>query len=811
MENKTNRLTPEQLYTHCDLSQFTFNTTDDIDAVIQIVGQEKAVDAIKFGISIPHEGYNIFVLGPHGAGKFSTVSSLLGERAAKLQRPDDWGYVFNFDQPHRPRAIRFPNGQGAVFARDMDQLIVDLRHTIPGVFNSDDYQSQLREIEQEFKDREEQAIDEVRQEASAKQIALVRTTSGFAFAAVQDNEIVKPKDYDKLSQEQRSRIEADIDLLQEKLQKVINQLPQWRAEAREKVRSVTQRTASKAVSYPISQLRQRYNENAKVVDYLERVEQDIVENIGDFRSNDDADSSSQNSVALDISHTTPFYRYKVNLFSHNGSDEGAPVVYEDHPTHQHLVGRIEHVAMMGALLTDFRLIKPGALHRANQGFLVLDAYKILSNLYAWDGLKRALQSKEIRIQSLEQLLSLVSTVSLEPECIPLSTKVVLLGDRYLYYLMYQLDPDFCELFKVAADFDETVQRIPENVHQYVNLIATLTKQYTLRGLLPEAVGRIIEQCSRMAEDSLKLSTHLREITDLLRESDYWAGERGSQYIAKQDVEKTLQSRELRTSRIKMLHLEAIERRIQLIDSTGARVGVVNGLSIFALGDVEFASPTRITATVRMGEGDVINIDREVELSGPIHSKGVFILSSFLGTHYGCDYPLSLSANLVFEQSYGTVEGDSASSSELLALLSALSGVPIKQSIGVTGSVNQFGEIQAIGGVNLKIEGFFDVCKAQGLSGEQGVLIPASNVNHLMLREEIIQAVRDGQFHIYTMSTINEGIAILTGCAAGKRSAKGAFPEGSVNYLVEQRLIAMAMRRHDFMAGPKDDGEIHGDG
>ena len=812
MSSKIRPLSPDQLYTYCDFSTFSFNSTDDIDAIVQTVGQEKAVDAIKFGVSIQHEGYNIFVLGSPGSGKYTTSIALLNEKIKDLPQPDDWCYVYNFDQPHKPKALSLAHGEAALFAHEMEQLIEELLHTISAVFTSDDYQAQIHALEQQFKDREDEAIESIRSQARDKEIALLRTTGGFAFAAIHEGEVLKPKDYEKLTEANREQIESDITELQKELHKVINQIPQWRSETREKIKQLIRQVATEVVSYPIAQLKKRYSGLKKVINYLDRVQEDIIDNIDEFRSEEEAGLAMQSASRFDMSHSSPLYRYQVNVVSSNGLEAaGAPVVYEDHPTYQNLVGRIEHIAMMGALITDFRLIKPGALHRANQGFLVLDAYKILSHPYAWDGLKRALQSKEIRIQSLEQLLSLVSTVSLEPECIPLNTKVVLLGDRYLYYLLYQLDPEFCELFKVAADFDESIERIPENTHQYVNLIATLTKKHKLRGLLPEAVGRVIEECSRSVEDSEKLSTHLRGIADLLMEADYWAENSGNKHVSKQDVEKAISAREVRSSRIKLLHLDSIKRDIHLIDIQGERSGVVNGLSVISLGDIEFGTPTRITASVRMGEGEVVNIEREVELSGPIHSKGVFILSSYLAAHYATDYPLSVMANLVFEQSYGVVDGDSASSAELIALLSALANVPIKQNIAVTGSVNQLGEVQAIGGVNYKIEGFFDVCTAKGLTGDQGVLIPHANVKHLMLREDVIQAAKQKQFHIYTMKSINEGIEVLTGLKAGERNDEESYPEETVNDLVEQRLIAMAKCRHDFSSTHKEDSESDNDG
>ena len=797
-------LSPDQLYTSCDLSEFKFQSTDDIDAVVQTVGQEKAVDALHFGMNLQHEGYNIFVLGPPGSGKFSTVMALLRDKAKDQPLPDDWCYVYNFDVPHKPKAICLPCGEGKVFADDMENMIDALRQSLFAVFNSDEYQSQVHALEHELKDQEEQAIETIRQEAREHGIALIRTSNGFAFAAIHEGEALKPREYEHLPAKQRVQIEARINELEKKLQKVINQVPQWRNETREKIKTLVKSMAAGVVRYPLSRLKKRYGNTQQIIQYLDRVERDVLDNIEEFRF---AEEEEKTPGYLDISHSTPFYRYKVNVLVTNGHEgSGAPVVYEDHPTYQNLVGRIEHISMMGALLTDFRLIKPGALHRATQGFLVLDAYKILSHAHAWEGLKRALQSKEIRIQSLEQWLSLASTVSLEPECIPLNTKVILLGDRYLYYLLHQLDPEFCELFKVAADFEESVQRIPENISQYVSLISTLSKKRHLRGLDPQAVACVIEHCSRMIEDAERLSTHLRSITDLLIEADFWASEREHSLIERQDVEQAILAREQRSSRIKSLHLEAIRRGMHIIDTQGERVGVVNGLTVMFLGDTEFGTPTRITATVRMGEGDVINIEREVELSGPIHSKGVFILSSYLSSHYAVGYPLSLSANVAFEQSYSMIEGDSASAAELFALLSAIAQIPIRQNIAVTGSINQLGEVQAIGGVNHKIEGFFDACKLQGLNGEQGVVIPKANVQHLMLRRDVIDAVRAEQFHIYAIENVNQGLEVLTGSIAGERDEHGSYPEQSVNWKVEQRLTDMAKNRHDFSSVPKDEAD-----
>jgi len=485
--------------------------------------------------------------------------------------------------------------------------------------------------------------------------------------------------------------------------------------------------------------------------------------------------------------------------------KGAPVVYEDHPTFLNLIGRIEHIAQMGALITDFNLIKPGALHRANGGYLIVDAREVLLQPYAWEGLKLALRSRELRIESLGQALSLISTVSLEPEPIPLDVKIVLIGERLLYYLLYQYDPDFSELFKVEADFNEELVRTPENTQLYARLIATMARNENLRPFSRDAVACIIERSARMAGDGTRISIHLGGLADLLREANFWAGDNGHTAITRADVQRAIDEQIRRADRVRERMQEQILRGKVLIDTQGERIGQINGLSVIDLGNFAFGVPSRITARVRMGKGEVIDIEREVELGGPIHSKGVLILSSFLGTRYSAERPLSLWASLVFEQSYSGVEGDSASLAELCALLSALARVPIQQSWAVTGSVNQHGQVQPIGGVNEKIEGFFDICKQRGLTGDQGVIIPAANVDHLMLRQDVVDAVAAGQFRIVAVENVDEAIELLTGVPAGERDESGAFPPGSVNQRVEGRLIDLAEKQRAFEAS-KDDSD-----
>jgi lon-related putative ATP-dependent protease len=797
-------LEPAALYQRCDPTQFTFETTADLEDLTEVVGQERAVEAVRFGIGIRREGFNLFALGPEGTGKYGVVRHYLERQAATQPPPSDWCYVNNFVESYKPDALRLPPGGGPKLRRDMERLVEELRTAIPATFESEHYRTRRQEIEEEFRERQEKALADIRRQAQDRGLALMRTPMGLAFAPMRGGQVISPEDFQKLSPEEQERAQADVAMLQEELQKSLGQLPQWERELRAKVKALDQEVGTYAVGPLTEELRRTYTVLPEVVEYLSRVQRDVMENLEEFRRAAEAPEAPPAMPAEGASRRLPalpgpsfFRRYQVNVLVDHSSATGAPVIYEDHPTVQNLVGRIEHMAQMGTLITDFNLIKAGALHRANGGYLILEARKVLLQPFAWEELKRTLSSEEIRIEVLGQTLSLISTVSLQPEPIPLDVKVVLLGERLLYYTLSQLDPDFADLFKVAADFEDQMDRTSENHLLYARMIATMVRQEALRPFNREAVARVIEQSARLAGDAERLSTHLRSIADLLREADYWAGEAQHDVVTAADVQRAIDAQIYRSDRVRERIQEEIQRGTILIDTQGAKVGQVNGLSVTTLGQFAFGRPSRITARVRLGRGEVVDIEREVALGGPIHSKGVLILASYLGARYAMDRPLSLSASLVFEQSYSGVEGDSASSAELYALLSALAELPIKQGLAVTGSVNQYGQVQAIGGVNEKIEGFFDICRAQGVTGEQGALIPASNVKHLMLRPDIVEAVAAGRFHVYPVETIDQGIELLTGVPAGERDDKGEFPAGSVNQRVEARLIALAEKRLAF--------------
>ncbi len=803
-------LSVQQLRQTCDPSQFDFETTDELAdlSLNEIVGQERAVEAILFGIGIRREGYNLYALGPSGTGKRTTITQFLDQQAADEAVPPDWCYVNNFEQPHKPRALQLPPGRGDVLRQDMEQLIEELRISIPAAFETDDYRTRRQEVEEEFKERQGKAFTGIQQRAQEHNIALIRTPTGLAIAPLKDGEVISPDDFQKLPKEERKEFEKDLPKLQEQLEETLHQVRQWEREGREKVQELDRQVAMFAAGHRIDELREKYTELPNVVNHLDAVQQDIVKNVDEFRKVDKTENPKVAGMPLPPSMLGPplFRRYQVNVLVDHTKSEGAPVIFEEYPTYNNLIGRIEHLSQMGALITDFNLIKPGALHRTNGGYLILDAQQVLQQPYAWGGLKRALRAREVRIEPLGQALSLVSTVSLEPEPIPLDVKIILVGERRLYYLLYQHDPDFSELFKVAIDFNARMVRTPENNRLYAGLIATKGRLEGLRPFNRDAIAYIIERSARIAGDAKKLSGHMLSIADLLREADYWADKAGNGVVAVADIQRAIDAQTRRADRIRERVQEQIRRGTIMIDTDGERVGQVNGLSVIGLGNFSFGQPSRITARVRLGKGEVVDIEREVELGGPIHSKGVLILSSFLGARYAPEHPLSLSASLAFEQSYGGVDGDSASMAELCALLSALAGAPLKQSLAMTGSVNQHGESQPIGGVNEKIEGFFDVCQVRGLTGEQGVIIPASNVEHLMLRKDVVEAAEAGQFHVYSVRTVDQALELLTGIPAGTRDAEGDFAKDSINQRVEARLIELAEKQRDFDDPPEPDDE-----
>jgi predicted ATP-dependent protease len=790
------------LLRRCDVSLLDFETTAELTDTVDIVGQSRALNAVGFGIDIKTPGFNLFVLGEPGSGRHAAVRRLLEEKAVGEPAPSDWCYVNNFADPNKPRLLRVPHGRGGQLRRDMQQFVAELAKAISVAFESEEYRVRIESIQEEFKQREENALRQLGQESGEKGIALLRTPHGFVFAPIKGEETMGPDEFEKLPDEEKARIGRLIEEFGDRLHKLMHQFPQWRREMQTRIKAASRETMSLAVGHLIEELKERYTDLLNVLEFLDQVMRDVIESGEELREQPKTEGDMSGVV---VSGSISLARYQVNLLVDNGALKAAPVVFEDHPTYPNLVGRVDSVAHMGTLVTNFTLIRPGALQHANGGYLVLDAAKVLTQPYAWEGLKRALRSAQLRIESLGQVFGFASTLPLEPEPMPLSVKVVLVGERLLYYLLKEYDPEFDELFKVGADFESDVARNEPNTRSYGRFLGMLARK---SGLLPfdrNAVARLIEHSARLAGDAEKLSANTRRVIDLMQEANHHAGHAGRGVVGQGDINAALEAQRRRAGRIDESMREQILRDTLLITVSGAHVGQVNGLAVIDLGDAMFAHPVRITATARIGEGDVIDIERESELGGAIHSKGVMILTAFLAARYARSLPLSLSASLVFEQSYGPVEGDSASLAELCALLSALAAVPIRQSLAITGSVNQYGRVQPIGGVNEKIEGFFDICQARGLTGEQGVIIPQSNVKHLMLKEEVVSACAEGKFRVWAVEDVDQAIELLTGVPAGEPDAQGVVPEGSVNYLVASQLAEMSALRQAFAAAGRKRG------
>jgi lon-related putative ATP-dependent protease len=800
--DKVDSLAAFELRRMVDPASLGFKTTADLEPITGLIGQERALKAIEFGANLKSHDFNMFVLGPAGSGKSTAVKSQLQRKAKEEQTPSDWVYIYNFENPNQPKTLQLPHGRAKALAKAMIGAIDELRNVLPALFEGEDYQVRRRAIDEEFRAGQEEALENLNKKAQVQNIAILRTPTGFAMAPMHEGKVVKPEVFNALPQDMKKEVEKKIETLQKQLESILERMPKSEKQRRARLSELNEEVARIAVSAAFDDIAASFADAPQAIQYLEAAAHDLIRNVALFLTTGEEERALVKQP-VDTARDARFRRYMVNVMVSNGSDDagaGAPIVEELNPTYGNLIGRVEHIAQMGTLVTDFLLIKPGALHRANGGYLMVDARKLVLSPFAWEALKRTLKAREIRIEQPSEMSGLMSMQTLDPAPIPLNVKVVLLGDRELYYLLATYDPDFARLFKVQADFDDSISRSTENDHHYARVIASIVKQHGLKPFDAPAVARIIDEGARLASDREKLSIEIGRIADIVREANYWAGEAGREITTRDDVARAVTEQIKRAARLRDRAQETIERGIVLMDTTGAKTGQINGLSVIQLGNFSFGRPSRITARVRMGSGRVTDIEREVKLGGPLHSKGVMILWGFLAGRYALDVPLALAATLVFEQSYGGVDGDSASSAELYALLSALAEVPIKQSIAVTGSVNQRGEVQAIGGVNEKIEGFYDVCLARGLTGDQGVLIPKSNVQHLMLREDVVDAVTPGKFAIYPVETIDVGIEMLTGMKAGIRGNDGHFAAGTINRLVEDKLKWLAQRAHEFAKG-----------
>jgi predicted ATP-dependent protease len=782
-----------------------FKTTSELEPISGLIGQDRALRAIEFGARMKAHDYNIFVLGPPASGKRTAVKAFLETLSAQATAPPDWVYLNDFDNQNRPKALPLPPGRARALQQGMISAIDELRATLPALFEGDDYQARRRSIEEEYRAQQDGALESLNKKAQAQNITILRTPTGFAMAPMHEGRVVKPEIFQQLPDEMRRGVEVKIETLQRELEQVLEAVPKSDKQRRAHLAGLHESMSQVATREALEELKSAFVDLPDVVAHLAATERDMVRNVALFLKGGDDDAALIKQPA-DTSRDPRYRRYLVNVLvgSDGGAPRAVPTIEELNPTYGNLIGRIDHVAQMGTLMTDFLLIKAGSMHRANGGTLLIDARKMLLSPFTWEALKRTLKSREIRIEQPAETVGIMTTQTLDPEPIPLDVKVILFGDRELYYMLSQDDPDFLGLFKVQADFDDTIERSDDNDRAYARVIASIVATHKLKPVDADGVARLIEQGARMASDRERLSIEVGHLSDLVREADFWSEKAGHKITSRTDVAQAITEQVQRADRVRDYAQEAIERSIVMIDTAGSKVGQINGLAVRQIGNFAFGGPTRITARVRAGQGRVTDIEREANLGGPLHSKGVMILWGYLAGRFAQDVPLSLAASLVFEQSYGGVDGDSASSTELYALLSALADVPINQGFAVTGSVNQWGEVQAIGGVNEKIEGFFDVCKSRGLSSSHGVMIPAANVQHLMLREDVVEAVATGSFRIHAVATIDQGIEILTGVVAGERHANedgesGEFPSGSINARVEARLRQFAERVQRFGA------------
>ncbi len=773
-------LPPEKLRRICSQDHYRFETTAELPTSTSIIGQPRGTRAIEFGIGIQSQGYNTFVLGPTGTGRATAIERFLQDRTGDQPAPNDWIYVHNFSVPHVPRAMALPTGRGPEFKAHMTQLIAALQRELPQAFSSEAYQEAIDAVHHQFEKQNNEMLQVLQQKAAEQGLGLLNTPSGFAIVPVQDGRPIPPETYQQLPLEQRQAIEEQRQTLGEELDDVLEHIKKMEFDARQQMQQIDREVAEATSQRHFDSLRETYKDQAEIRLYLDEVHQDILENLRDFAPGEE----DREAVSL--------RRYEINLLVDNSQTKGAPVIIEQNPTYHNLMGRLEYEMQGGMVTTHFTNIKCGSLHWANGGYLIMNAHDLLRDPEAYEALKRALKAQQIQVQLRATMHNTqVFAKSLDPEPIPLKVKIILMGSPAIYYALYAQDVDFSDLFKVRSDFDATMPRDHEHEAAYAHFIATRCHEENLHHFDRSAVAKVVEYSARLAGEQDKLSARFGMMADLVRESSYWAEVNGRSIVTAEDVHQAISERIYRANSIEERIREQVLKETIFISTTGAVVGQVNGLSVLDTGEYAFGNVGRITARTYMGEDGIIQIERETEMSGPIHDKGVLTLVGYLGGAYAQRHPLSLTASLTFEQSYGGIDGDSASSTELYALLSSLSSTPIKQGIAVTGSVNQRGEVQPIGGANEKIEGFFRICQKRGLTGAQGVMIPASNVDNLMLHVDIVNAVAAGQFNIWPIGTIDEGIELLTDVTAGKRNADGEYPEGTIHYAVQRRLLELA--------------------
>jgi len=789
-------LPQEDLRCSCDPTIFEFEDTSEIEPLDEVIGQERAVQAIRFGLDMKSPGYNIYVTGQEGTGKSTIVNDIVQLKASELDAPGDWCMVNNFKDVYRPKAIRLPAGEGIRFARRMNRFIEDMKIRLPKEFEGKSYQDDLAEIKNRLSAEKQDHFEQLSQVAKGKNLMIHRSTSGYQTIPADGDKPMPPEEFAKLPKEKQKTIEADAKALQTEINNTLREVGKINHAGQKEIEKLTAEVTLFVVKERLDLIREDYTEFKEVLNYLEDVQTNIVENVEDFLKPVESPRPPGEGPPRQVPGST-FIQYKVNVLVDGKLLEGAPVVFETNPTFMNVFGQIEKRAFMGAITTDFTMIQAGSLLQANGGFLIMEIESVLTNPLVWEAMKRALQNRQLSIEDPPTAIG-YSTGTLRPQPIPLDVKVILLGNYQTFQLLQNYDSKFNKIFKVRADFDYETERSSETIQLYARFIARVCKEGSLRPFSAQAVAAIVEYGEKFIASKKKLSLRFGQIVSIIKEADYWAAQDDdAAVVSEAHIVKAFNEHRFRYNLYEEKMQESYVDDTIMIDVDGKVTGQVNALAVYQMGDFFFGRPSRITAETFMGKNGVINIEREARLSGSTHDKGVLILSGYLGRTFAQKTPLSLSISITFEQNYGGIDGDSASSTELYAILSSLSGIPIRQGIAVTGSVNQKGRVQAIGGVNYKIEGFFDVCKAIGLNGKQGVVIPQANVQNLMLKQEVIESVQKGEFHIYRVSSIEEGVEVLTGVPAGEADDNGMFPEGSVFAAVQKKLNAYIEQAYKF--------------
>jgi lon-related putative ATP-dependent protease len=830
---KISELSPNEVYRPCDLGEFKFKTTEEITGFPSsslptwfskrfrttnglvgcedFIGQERAVNAIYFGLGIDHRGYNLYLAGPSGVGKTSSIKAILSMISKNRPTPGDWCYVYNFEDPNMPKAVNLPTGMGKVFKRDMEDLLESLKTNISKAFESKQYEEERQRIINESQRQKEALFNELQRKASEEQMQIQFTPTGVVTMPLFRGRPITQEEYNALDDIHKEELRKNKERIDQEVGEIFKNVKNFEKESANKLKELEKKVALFAVRDLLDGIREKYTIHPNIIDYLDMTQRHILENIDNFLPEKGAEAGGPFPFRLPQQKPT-FTEYQVNVMVDNSNTEGAPVIFESHPNYPNMFGSIEREGRFGVLVTDFTMIHAGSLAKANGGYLVVEALDVLKYPFVWDSLKKVLENQELRIEDAYQQYGLIATVGLRPEPIKLNVKVIMTGSLQIYQLLYAYDEDFRKHFKVKADFDSVVERTDSMVSQYACYIKSICDKEHLKHFDRSGIERIVEYCSRLAGDQNKLSSQFGAVSKIIIESSYWASLDDVNYVTRKHVEKAIDEKIYRSNMIEEKIREMITEGMILVDTEGAVAGQINGLAVYNMGDYAFGKPSRITCETFMGAEGVVNIERKASLSGNIHSKGVLILSGYMGAKYAQNKPLSLSATLCFEQSYDMIEGDSASAAELIAIISSLSGVPIRQSFAITGSVNQKGQIQPIGGVNEKVEGFYHVCKAQGLTGEQGVIVPHQNVRNLMLKSEIVEAIREGKFHIYSVQTIDQAVEILTETEAGERDSNGKFKEGTINFLVDKRLKELVEEFRKLAAREKTektDGELDG--